>query len=619
MRFIRKLLLFLLLMAACSDRADIGFQFAWLSDTHVGTATGTEDLRRAVADINNLSEIHFVVLSGDITELGSNAELDTAKTILDELKAPYFIIPGNHDTKWSESGCTYFSTLWGSDKFSCEYQNIRFIGMHQGPVMRMGDGHFAPEDIRWLDIQLRNTDSKQPIIFVTHYPLNNTITNWFEVLDRLKQHNVQVVLFGHGHRNRIYDLEGITGLMGRSSLRRNQASGGYNIVRVSSDSLHFFERITMQETNDAWFKTAIEQRDYLSDTTHYERPSFIENEKYEDVQVRWMFDTDYTIAASPAVWEDYVVAGNSNGDIYCLYVEDGTIIWKFKAGKGVFSPPEIAEQRVVFGANDGYVYCLNVVDGKLVWRFKTNAPVVAAPKVYDNTVFIGASDGSFRAIDLADGDLIWEFSGLQSFVEAKPLIHHGKVIFGAWDTFLYALDIEDGSLVWKWSNGHPGKLFSPAVCTPVASSDRVYIVAPDRFMTALNAANGETIWRSNRFKVRESIGISDDKKTIFVKCMQDTLVAISTLSSAPLANWISNCGFGYDINPSVPVEKEGILYFSTQRGYVYSVDAATGKLLWKYRISHNLVHTLALANTNQLIAADMGGRIFNVQAGEMLD
>ena len=39
--------------------------------------------------------------------------------------------------------------------------------------MRMADGHWAPEDLRWFDsliVSLPN--SNQPIIFVTHYPLD---------------------------------------------------------------------------------------------------------------------------------------------------------------------------------------------------------------------------------------------------------------------------------------------------------------------------------------------------------------------------------------------------------------------------------------------------------------
>ena len=106
------------------------FRFAWLSDTHVGSSTGAEDLSRSMRDINSLDNVAFTVLSGDITELGWNEQFRIAKSILDSLKIPYHITAGNHDTKWSESGCTEFSKLWGSDKFVFEYGGFWFIGLH---------------------------------------------------------------------------------------------------------------------------------------------------------------------------------------------------------------------------------------------------------------------------------------------------------------------------------------------------------------------------------------------------------------------------------------------------------------------------------------------------------
>src|SRR5215213_5900149 len=81
------------------------FRFAFISDTHIGSPNGgaEEDLRRTVADINQMTDIAFVVITGDITELGTDAEIKLAKEILDGLKVPYYIIPGNHDSGWSES------------------------------------------------------------------------------------------------------------------------------------------------------------------------------------------------------------------------------------------------------------------------------------------------------------------------------------------------------------------------------------------------------------------------------------------------------------------------------------------------------------------------------------
>jgi predicted MPP superfamily phosphohydrolase len=164
-------------------RAGDPFQFAWLSDTHVGSTTGEEDLRRAVRDINSMTGLSFVVLSGDVTEYGSREQLRLAKEVLDTIKIPCHVIPGNHDTKWSESGATDFPRLWKEDRFVFEQGGFTFIGMHEGPIMKMGDGHWAPQDVRWLEETLKGLKNKeQPLVFVTHYPCwicsSNTTSRW---------------------------------------------------------------------------------------------------------------------------------------------------------------------------------------------------------------------------------------------------------------------------------------------------------------------------------------------------------------------------------------------------------------------------------------------------------
>jgi 3',5'-cyclic AMP phosphodiesterase CpdA len=67
--------------------------FVHLSDTHIGSETGAEDLRRTVQDINQNEAIQFVIISGDITEFGSDEEIKLAKQILDSLNKTWYIIP----------------------------------------------------------------------------------------------------------------------------------------------------------------------------------------------------------------------------------------------------------------------------------------------------------------------------------------------------------------------------------------------------------------------------------------------------------------------------------------------------------------------------------------------
>src|SRR3954462_11181623 len=106
----------LLLLVAVVLHAQIkSFRFIHISYTHIGSPNGLaeEDLRRTVSDINQMNDVAFVVITGDITELGTDAQLALAKQILDNLKVKYYIIPRNHDTGWSESGGDHYTSTFG--------------------------------------------------------------------------------------------------------------------------------------------------------------------------------------------------------------------------------------------------------------------------------------------------------------------------------------------------------------------------------------------------------------------------------------------------------------------------------------------------------------------------
>ncbi|MDQ3278884.1 MAG: metallophosphoesterase, partial [Bacteroidota bacterium] len=227
----KQFLLFTLLLLSLSLFAQKkSFRFAFISDTHIGSPNGgaEEDLRRTVADINALSGVEFVVLTGDITELGTNAELALAKQILDSLKIPYYIIPGNHDTGWSESGGLRFTQTFGDDKFYFQHNGIHFIGCASGPYVRMSDGHVPRHAVNWMKDKLKKIGKNEPVIFLNHYPLDNGLDNWYEIIDMLKEKNTILALCGHGHNNRPVKAEDIPAVMGRSNLRAKQTEGGYN-------------------------------------------------------------------------------------------------------------------------------------------------------------------------------------------------------------------------------------------------------------------------------------------------------------------------------------------------------------------------------------------------------
>lgn len=611
----KKLFLFVLIISSITF-AQSNFKFAWLSDIHIGYPTAEEDLRRSVDDINLSENISFTIISGDITSTGTLEELTLAKLILDNLNNPYYIIPGNHDTKWSESGCTDFIKLWGKDRFVFKYDKFLFIGLHQGPRMRMADGHWAPEDLRWYDSLITTLpNSNQPIIFVTHYPLNEEIDNWYEMLERLKNVNTQVILFGHGHRNKAFDFESVAGVMSRSNLRADKEIGGYTISEIKNDSMYFYERIP-QTSTALWHKLTIQQRNFEAFVTEQPRPDYLINKKYPSVKSIWEFNSGYTIGSSAIVNNNSVFVGDASGYFYSLSLSNGTVNWKYKTQNAIYSTPAVKCKYVVFGSADSSIYCLNEKNGEVIWIYKTNAAVLGCPIIKNNIVYIGGSDRIFRAIELKTGKLIWDFNGLNGFVETRPAFYNDNILFGAWDENFYCLDSETGKLNWKWKGDRTELFYSPAACWAVAADDIVFFAAPDRKLTALDIETGNQVWRSGKYVVRETIGLSEDDEKLFIRTMNDTILALPVSDKFEQPLWITNCGFGYDISSAQILEKDDVLFYPTKNGVIYALDTETGKVLWQHKISNGFINTVTPINNHQIITTDFDGKVNLIEASE---
>lgn len=613
---LKQILFILIFFCLVTDARSQAFKFAFISDTHISTDPGdpAEDLRRTITDINLQNDLDFVVITGDITEMGTDLEIKLAKSIFSGLKIPFHILPGNHDTGWSESGGVSFIKEFGYDKFVFDHKGYRFIGCASGPYVRMSDGHVPRDAVVWLDSVLEKTSKDLPLVFLNHYPLDKGLDNWYDIIDRLKKYNTQFVLGGHYHSNRALNFEGIPATLSRSNLRAKQAVGGYNIVEVRADSVLFSERNPGMENMRTWRKIALGKRSY--ETGNYPRPSFDINNQYPAVKPEWVYHSSANVVSTPAYANDLVIFGNSLGKIEALSVKSGKSRWSYQTGGGIYSSAAIEGNRVIIGSGDGNIYCLNVNNGKLLWKLKTGASVLGAVEADKHIAYIGGSDHIFRAVSIQSGKVKWTFNGLSGAVVSKPLLYEGKVIFGSWDTHLYALDQQTGSLVWKWNNGSAVRNLAPAMCIPVANDGVIYVAAPDRVLSAIDAVSGKTLWRSKEASVRESIGISEDKKLIYGKTMNDEIVAFKTSRTVGEIAWRMNCGFGYEHVPSMLIENNGRVCFGTKNGVTYSIDPVTQKIVWAYKLDNSMINTVNVIDKNTVLVASMDGKIAVLKSEE---
>ena len=238
-----------MLLALFVANAATGFRFALITDLHIQMSNlqPDEDLQRAIDELNASDEIDFVLVSGDITQSGDSSSLKKAKKMLDSLQMPYYITLGNHEVNWAENETANYLRVFASDKFAFAHKDFYFVGFPTKPIEKGGEGFILAEDIQWLETKLDSLKADIPVFAITHYPLlKGDVANGQEVINLLKKHNTQAVLSGHYHRNMIFNYDGVPGIVCRSTLRGNEAVGGYIIFDISDEIVVSEKRIGME-------------------------------------------------------------------------------------------------------------------------------------------------------------------------------------------------------------------------------------------------------------------------------------------------------------------------------------------------------------------------------------
>jgi len=582
-------------------------EFALLTDLHVSPGNANERALVKIIDEINAAKVPFVIITGDLTNQGSNEELALVKHLFDRFTMPYYVVPGNHETTWSQSAVKEYYRLFGNDRFCFKRGDLLFVGYNTGPYMKMGDGHVKQEDLRWLDTTLsKQATSGIKVYSFAHYPFTEgDLGNWREVVAVLKKYPTVVSFCGHGHQYQELAFGNLKGIMARSTFLGSDTIAGYTRVQLTPDSVFVNEKI-VGEIPRRRFAFATDASDKMT----MPQPPPVQQSLPKGVALTFYQD-DASVFTGVAIGEKAIYYGNSLGEIKALSKKNGRMIWQNVTGFSLYSTPVCSDNRLIVPATDDNIYAFSAKNGAKLWKVMGDAPFVADGLVKDGKLYQGGYK-RFYKIDLASGHIDWIFSNMDNYCQARPTVAEGKVFFGVWDTHFYCLDAQTGELVWKWSNGKNQNLFSPANCVPVINHNKVIIVAPDRYMTAFDPANGTMLWRTNEYQVRESQGSSQDGKTVYAKLMDGRLVAVSSDSADYRALWTVDLGLGYEHAPCPIVESRGIIYVGSRNGVVVAVDAKSHQVIWRYKCGNSEVNQFQVDTDGAIYFSLVEGKIYKL-------
>ena len=193
-------------------------QIVQISDTHISREhpARASELAACIQFINRLAPAPDVVVhTGDVAHDGLAEEYAIARRLLDELAAPYFVIPGNRDNRLElikafadgrhiRSGMEFV-------QYPVEHPDARLIFIDT--VSNNGNkGHLCGARLAHVEAMLSADASRPSLLFLHHPPFEVGIIpdpfqyeNWaaVEAFDALLARHRQVrgVICGHVHRN----------------------------------------------------------------------------------------------------------------------------------------------------------------------------------------------------------------------------------------------------------------------------------------------------------------------------------------------------------------------------------------------------------------------------------
>jgi outer membrane protein assembly factor BamB len=153
-------------------------------------------------------------------------------------------------------------------------------------------------------------------------------------------------------------------------------------------------------------------------------------------------------------------------------------------------------------------------------------------------------------------------------VISSPAVVNGVAYVGSTDGNVYALEAGSGSLKWKFET-KSWEVSSPAVVSGV-----VYFLSYDSHLYALDAATGQVKWKFATGGERRYAGTHLHHLEPAAETMPDP----------------------WDFYLSSPAVWNGAVYFGSSDGNVYSLDAATGALKWKFHTGDVVHSSPAIAN-----------------------
>lgn len=344
----------------------------------------------------------------------------------------------------------------------------------------------------------------------------------------------------------------------------------------------------------------------------------------ESLALAWTVQTDGAINQTPLIVRDTVIVTPSGAPLLALDLETGEELWRFVPAQGVWDRAFASDgKRIFVGLKDKSIAALDASNGKLLWQKDLGInmqvpPLVSDGILYAPTAFVGPElkpDAHGRAklfaLNAKTGEELWVFQS-DNYILQTPARNGGVLYLGGnfYDptpidegghTRIYALDLATGSPRWTYESedGFPKRLY--------ATEQALVFVGYQDFMNGVDTGTGELRWRYDTGNWTPSfLGAGD---VVYFSSANTLVFALDSNTGEGI--WQFNIPEGtFNYLLDAPVLLDGKLYFLTQQGDFFALNAASGELLWQAATEISAARTGPAVGNGWLVIGDIEGKVY---------
>jgi eukaryotic-like serine/threonine-protein kinase len=277
--------------------------------------------------------------------------------------------------------------------------------------------------------------------------------------------------------------------------------------------------------------------------------------------------------------------------------------WTFATEDEIRGGALLARDLAFVGSYDTNMWAVNPEDGKQVWKFNTRGGIATTPEFDPETKFLyfGSEDKSFYAVDSGTGRTAWTFQ-TKDKIRGSARAAHGHVFFGGEDGFLYALVAANGRELWKFTA-------EDRIRSRPTVTDTLIIVGSESGELLALELSGKRKWQYRAKKAISSSPVVDIKEGLVYASSQDGYLYCLALASG-FSAWRFRAG-----GPlmGAPVLGDNMAFVASTDGTVFGINTQNGKEKWKFTASKGIVAAPVL-HKGALYVGSTDGNLYCLEA-----